>query len=63
MEAARGLHLNGRRIYLLLSYFLLADALAFVLVDDRLIWYLCRNLVMSLLQHVLMSLSRITFSI
>ena len=47
--AAWGLHLNGRRMYL--SYFVLVNAHDFVLVDDRLIWYLCWLLVMSLLQH------------
>ena len=35
-----GLHLNGRRMYL--SYVALVDALDFVLVDERLSWYLCR---------------------
>ena len=52
-----GLHLNrrnGRRMYL--SYFLLVDVLVFVLVDERLIWYSCMYLVMSLLQHLFVPL-------
>ena len=51
-----GLHLNrlnGRRMYL--SYFVLVDVLVFVLVDER--------LVMSLLQHLFVPLSRIIFCI
>ena len=59
-----GLHLNrrnGRRMYL--SYFVLVDVLVFVLVDERLIWYSCMYLVMSLLQHLFVPLSRIIFSI
>ena len=59
-----GLHLNrlnGRRMYL--SYFVLVDVLVFVLVDERLIWYSCMFLVMSLLQHLFVSRSRIMFSI
>ena len=46
-----------------LSYFLLVDVLVFVLVDERLIWYSCMYLVMSLLQHLFVPLSRIIFSI
>ena len=51
--------LVGRRMHL--SYFVLVDVLrlVFVLVDERLIWYLCMYLGMSLLQHLLMPLSRI----
>ena len=40
VRAAWRLHLNGRGMYL--SYFVLVDALVFVLGDERLIWYLCR---------------------
>ena len=54
-----------------LSYFVLIDVLVFVhldvlvfvLVDERLIWYSCIYLVMSLLQHLFVPLSRIVFSI
>ena len=53
--------LNGRRMYL--SYFVLVDVLVFVLVDERLIWYSCTYLVMSLMQHLFVPLSRIIFSI
>ena len=59
MGAAWGLHLNGRRMYL--SYFVLVDALVFMLVDEHLISFL--YLVMSLLQHLFVSLSSIIFSL
>ena len=55
--AAWRLHLNGRRMYL--SHIVLVDGLVFVLVDERLIWYSCMHLVMSLLQHLFVPLSKI----
>ena len=61
VKAAWGLHLNGRRMYL--SYFVLVNVLVFVLVDEHLIWYSCIYLVMSLLQHFFVPLSRMVFSI
>ena len=54
VEAAWGLHLNSRKTRMYVSYFVLVNALVFVL--ERLIWYLGRYLVMSLLQHLFVSL-------
>ena len=63
LGAKWGLHLNGRSIYL--TYFRLVDVLVFVLVYERLIWYSCMYVVVSLfkLQHLFVPLLRIIFSI